>query len=514
MLEKFIALAVGLLMFSNNALANGFLDPSFASTGKTATYWPIDESGLRGATFPVKTLVQNDNKVLVISNTPTPFGSQWPGNSLIGISRLNANGSEDSSYGFGGLGQTLLDAGVDFEVQAVDALLRPDGVLIVLGTIFGPFDESNMALWAVLPNGQLDNTFGSNGFTRIKRQGAFTPSDQAGAITLSVGLPIFFENNLVVAGGFRNGNSGPHDLMELFLDGQTGVLSCDSPVCGNEIGGNAGLPNEWRYFRQAISTADVQVADLVASTGTGNVELRIRALLRRANADANGDFDTYVVGTYTGLTPFRMDSGFGGSGYLPFFFSAAPGLRHNTGNSLALHQLSFGDERLVIAGYAADAANNDAAIGVYRVRMNSGAADTSFNGGVPKVFDYQTPFVHGDAYAQDVLVQPWDGKVLIGGGYEYIGFVVGDAALMRLNFDGSFDNSFGNLSANIPGRMGYGHTLNGSDRDNRLTSMTLSADGEHLVFSGYAYSSNDGSYFGSVMRAKLYATELLKDSFE
>jgi hypothetical protein len=62
--------------------------------------------------------------------------------------------------------------------------------------------------------------------------------------------------------------------------------------------------------------------------------------------------------------------------------------------------------------------------------------------------------------------------------------------------------------------MGYGHTLFGSDRDNRLDSMALSADGERVVFGGYAYASNDGSYYGSAMRVRLYAQDLLKDGFE
>jgi hypothetical protein len=62
--------------------------------------------------------------------------------------------------------------------------------------------------------------------------------------------------------------------------------------------------------------------------------------------------------------------------------------------------------------------------------------------------------------------------------------------------------------------MGYGHTLFASDRESRLDSMALSADGERVVFGGYACASNDGSCFGSVMRARLYAQVLLRDEFE
>jgi len=117
-----------LLPATGKVLANGQLDGGFAG-GKTTSFWPVDAGLQRGATRPVKTLVQADDKVLVISNTPTPFGSQFPGNSQIGITRFNRDGSADTSYG--PLGQQLLDAGPDFEVEAVDAVLRRDGAVLV-----------------------------------------------------------------------------------------------------------------------------------------------------------------------------------------------------------------------------------------------------------------------------------------------------------------------------------------------------------------------------------------------
>ena len=55
--------------------------------------------------------------------------------------------------------------------------------------------------------------------------------------------------------------------------------------------------------------------------------------------------------------------------------------------------------------------------------------------------------------------------------------------------------------------MGHGHTLFGSDRDNRLDSMALSADGERVVFGGYADASNDGSFYGSVITLAHVATK-------
>ncbi len=484
--------------------ANGQLDASFAG-GRTTSFWAIDAGGQRGATTPIRTLVQTDDKVLVISNTPTPWGSQFPGNSQIGITRLNRNGSVDSSYGPSG--QRLLDAGPDFEVEAVDAVLRRDGALLVLGTLYGPFNQSDMAVWAVLPDGELDPAFADGGFRRIRRGGS--PSDRAGAI-----VPYIIETDrFLVAGDVRDGTQGNHGLMQVVLFANNGSL-CAAADCGNVIGGDVGLPSQWRMLRQDLNF-DAQVAALVAHTRTQpEFALRFRTLMRRSVVDGQGQFDGVVIGTSfpSQGNVLGLDPGFGSAGFKQYFFSAAPGYRHNNGNRLAVQTLGA-HVRLVIAGFIADAQNLDPSIGVYAMDLFTGNADSSFNGGNARVFDFAASAIHGDAYAADVLPTA-GGKLLVGGGYEYGGFAFGDAALARLNLDGSFDSSFGNLSASLPGRMGYGHSLLGSDRDNRLASMALSADGERVVFSGFAYSSNDGSHYASVMRARLHATDLLRNGFE
>lgn len=505
-IARLIALAL-LATLALTAQANGQLDTGFGpvASGKTTTFFPIDASLQRGATRVVKTLVQADNKTLLVSNTPTPFGSQFPGNSQIGVTRLNADGSPDTSHG--PRGQQLFDAGVDFEVQAVDAALRADGALLVLGTLFGPFNQSDMAVWAVLPNGSLDPNFASGGLLRIRRGGS--PSDIAGAIE-----PYELESNrFMIAGAIRDGDSGPRDLMHVVLFANTGQL-CGVAECGNVIGGNVGQPNQW-YALRIGANFDVQVADLAAEyVPEANVPLRFRTLLRRGIVNSQGQFDTAVIGTsFPSATPgYGIDPQFGSKGFRSLFFSAAPGFRHNTGNRLAL-QRQGASSRLILVGYAANASDTDPSIGVSVIDTVTGANDPGFLGGTALNFDYTASGIHGDAYAADVLATP-DGKILIGGGYEYAGFSFGDAALVRLNADGSFDSSFGNLNLGLPGRMGYGHTLFGSDRDNRLDSMALSADGERVVFGGYAYASDDGSFYGSAMRVRLYAQDLLKDGFE
>lgn len=497
-----------LVLLTTGVSANGQLDLSFAGTGKNAAYWRVTEVHSFGATRPVKTLVQSDNMTLVISNTPTPYGSQFPGNNQIGIFRYQSNGYRDASYSSSGY--LMLDAGLDFEVEAVDAALRGDGALLVLGTIYGPFNESDMAVWAILPSGQLDPDFADGGFLRIRRGGS--PSDRAGAISAYDSS----RNNFMIAGDVRDGGVGNHDLMQVLLFAEDGKL-CGVSGCGNVIGGNVGLPTQWQMLRLGLGL-DSHVSGLIASIEYApNATLYLRTLLRSATADAQGQFDAKVIGTVFQLsgTGLGIDPNFGNTGVQPFYFSATTGFRHNTATSITLQKIE-NIPRLVIAGYVADDDGLDQSIGVYAMNFFTGTGDASFNGGNPKVFDYAASSIHGDAYANDVLATP-DGKILVGGAYEYLGFAYGDAALTRLNQDGSFDGSFGNLSGTTPGRMGYGHILPGSatDRDNRLGSMALSADGEHVVFSGIVNENADGSsFYASTMRVRLYANDLLRDGFE
>lgn len=502
-----------LLWLALPALGNGQLDPSFADGGRSLAVFATDESLPGAYTAPIKTLVQNDERVLVVCNTPTPLGSQFPGNTQIGVMRLRANGFPDPSYGFES--KVLLDAGVDFEVNAVDALLLEDQSLIVLGTIFGPFDESDMALWKLRPNGQPDPAFGSNGFKRIRRGGS--PQDVAGAMAL---LPN--GDQVVIVGAIRDSAGQPRDVALMIVSLQTGAI-CGETFCGPVVGGDVGLPSQWRLHRHHVvhngGPVDVQIEDFEAYFSPDGSGYRFRTLLNRSNANGAGDFDSLLVGTrLTSAVGVETDTDLGADGLRSFFFSAAPGYRHNHATAMAVqYQFQppspFGVPSLVIVGYVADASNTDPSIGVLRVDSNGGA-DASFNGGGSAlVFDYATPFLHGDAYATDVLIDQVGGKILVGGVFEYLGFAAGDAALLRLNSDGSFDNSFGNLSGSLPGRMGYGHSILGTDRDNRLQSMALSADGEHLVFSGIGYASSSYQY-GSIMKVRLFATELLRGGFE
>jgi uncharacterized delta-60 repeat protein len=105
--------------------------------------------------------IQSDGKIVVA-------GGAFPLFTFLGdyaIVRYNANGSLDSTFGRGGIVRTRFSAGGSY---AFAVALQADGKIIAGGTVFVDFstdDSSNtdFALVRYKPNGTLDSTFGNGG---------------------------------------------------------------------------------------------------------------------------------------------------------------------------------------------------------------------------------------------------------------------------------------------------------------------------------------------------------------
>lgn len=112
---------------------NGLLDTSFSA----------GSSNVLGTVYSI--LIQNDGKLLFV-------GAQrnaWPANN-VGVVRLNPNGSLDTTFNMQGAG---------FNNSVIDGVLQPDGKLIVCG-MFTQFNGNTLNRIARLnTNGTLDATF-------------------------------------------------------------------------------------------------------------------------------------------------------------------------------------------------------------------------------------------------------------------------------------------------------------------------------------------------------------------
>jgi len=127
--------------------SNGYLDHSFGNQGiVTAALGDIASSANCLA-------LQNNGKILL--GGQVAVGSKW----VFGLIRLNTSGSIDSSFGSGG--SVLTDFGGGDSV-ATGIAIQPDRKILVAGTTFNGVN-SDFAVARYDLNGNLDTTFGDGG---------------------------------------------------------------------------------------------------------------------------------------------------------------------------------------------------------------------------------------------------------------------------------------------------------------------------------------------------------------
>jgi uncharacterized delta-60 repeat protein len=128
--------------------ANGALDPDFDGDGRVA---------IPGTDRMNAVMVQPDGKIVAAGSA---LGIQ-----TMTVARLKTNGSPDTS--FDGDGMATVDIGPMADL-AGDALLQPDGKIVVMGSTQG----AGIGVARLNPNGSPDPTFGTAGKTTVEFESA------------------------------------------------------------------------------------------------------------------------------------------------------------------------------------------------------------------------------------------------------------------------------------------------------------------------------------------------------
>ncbi|HEX7439383.1 MAG TPA: hypothetical protein VF319_04735 [Caldimonas sp.] len=127
--------------------ADGSIDATFGTGGQVSNTSLIDNFG-----GPAAVAIQADGKIVLSKNVDTGFGD-------FALSRYNANGSPDTTFGTNGVVSTDLNGNQD---RSIPMLIQADGKVIVGGFAQGP-NSSLFALARYQTDGSLDSTFGSGG---------------------------------------------------------------------------------------------------------------------------------------------------------------------------------------------------------------------------------------------------------------------------------------------------------------------------------------------------------------
>jgi uncharacterized delta-60 repeat protein len=164
--------------------ANGSTDTSFGGGGTISTL-----SGVNALE------VQADGKIVVAGFTTVK------NKTLATVSRHNANGSVDQSFGSGG--KVISDS-----IGAKDIAIAVNGDIYVAGTIGSTTLSQNATVARLLPSGQFDVTFGSGGIAVF--------DSGVGDVAAKIGLQP--DGKVLVTGNTISGLSPTADLLTARLD--------------------------------------------------------------------------------------------------------------------------------------------------------------------------------------------------------------------------------------------------------------------------------------------------------
>ncbi|MEF2278508.1 NPCBM/NEW2 domain-containing protein [Deinococcus sp. YIM 134068] len=317
---------------------------------------------------------QPDGKRLVVTNVT---GGKFE------VRRYNPNGSLDTGYGQGGRVTTNFGAanGPLYGISqggALDAVLQPDGKLIVVGGGLGPSGNSDFALARYTPNGSPDMSFGSDGlvFTDLAPlqdnpyPQPFGSVEEARQVALGPG------GTIVVSGPYEN----------MFLPRAAGAMA--------------------RYRPDGSPDTSFAGSGLTRVTGDGGISFVV---------EPNGDMILALGGratAYVGVNVRRLltNGRFGGeSGN--FFMGELEG--PNGISDLALQA----DGKIVLAGstdYLDDSGSPygpEAVGGGALVRLNSDLSLDSSFGNEGRVVIAPRRELGGSFEVRRVLLQP-DGKIV------------------------------------------------------------------------------------------------------
>ena len=352
-LNQKLAMCTLLLASSLASAFDGDLDPTFGSGGqRVLTVAPFNQP--LGATLVGNDIVIQPDGKIVIAGYAAASSSEWV------VARLNADGSYDTSFGIGGNGLVYFYEG-NADNQAISVALRPDGHIVVGGTIL---DGNNGLVTAVVvqlnSDGSSDTTWGNNG------QVYFTPAAGTGTRTRAIVLDTV----------------DPFALGSLYLVGQHTDAAGDNNFFfgGISADGHTIVSNTF----QASDNPNVSesATSVAVQPGTGNV------IVGGYAANTIGEVHCAAISTVIIPNPAFPEAylytGWGSGGSTSVFFSMAT---HNNDYCDAMTLTSEGFMMLGGHGSTTNASTNYDS-GVMAFFDNNGTLLTTTRGGLTYPYTY------------------------------------------------------------------------------------------------------------------------------
>lgn len=335
-----------------------------------------------------------------------------------------------SSFGNGGKATT--DMGTPTDLMN-DIAVQSDGKIIAVGSV-GTGSDLSFAVARYNADGTLDNAFNGNGkvITDI--------SSGPGAVN---SVAIQRDGKILVAGGANNGGSNVFTLVRYNSDG-----TLDHTFDGDGIA-LSNIPSVVHFAGQAVYVLnDGKI--LVAGAINNGSDLDF--VLARFNSDGS------------------MDATFDGDGYVQTTFDAGT-------IDEAFDLLVQTDGKIIVGGRSRVSPTGIWKFAVARYNAD-GSLDNGFASG-GKFMYAVSPTSSNEG--QDMALQK-DGKIVVAGYTDAYGNP--DMALLRLNADGTLDNTFNSNGTIALAFYGYG---DGAE------AVQIQANGK-ILFAGYTSNGTDNDF--------------------
>lgn len=196
-------------------LSDGSLDPSFGDNGQTIT------TISSGADEITSLIILEDNSILVGGHSFSFVGSTE--RDLV-LAKYSPDGIIDNSFGEEGIVLTDFD---EYDDLLFDIAIQNDGKILITGTsdpIFGGIeenDESSLILTRYHANGDIDNSFGSDGVTTTNFN-AFT--------NIGTAIALQEDHKIVVAGYTFNGQNFDYAIARYNNNVTVSTQDVSSPI--------------------------------------------------------------------------------------------------------------------------------------------------------------------------------------------------------------------------------------------------------------------------------------------
>jgi uncharacterized delta-60 repeat protein len=140
--------------------STGFLDPLFGSSGTSLVTYGLGST--QTTDIANNLLVQPDGKTVVVGSTE-PGAFFGGGNEDLAITRLNPDGSLDSSFGLDGKVIVPVDLNGPTNEGGSAVGLQTDGKIVVAGSIRITSTDQRFIAYRLNPDGSVDGSFGTGG---------------------------------------------------------------------------------------------------------------------------------------------------------------------------------------------------------------------------------------------------------------------------------------------------------------------------------------------------------------